>query len=412
MPKKTKSSKVGNKNIKNINNIYSNNEDIKILNNKTKRNNRKLDKNELLKIEQNNFKNNNLNNNNDNELKENSLEDYKNINAGINSDPKDIEFLKNITEDSYNNFGLDNIFCLFESIIDDVFYLIYSNEKKSIISFNLIDNKKIIEVKNAHNKDITNFRHCLDIINNIDLVISISKDDNNIKLWDANFWICLLNIKNINEKGLLYSACFLEENNQIYIITSNKSFGHSDPIKVFDLKGNKIKEINNFNDKTFVIDSYYDDKLNKNYIITGNVGNVKSYCYDNCKIYHKYGNNKRPHTSIVINHNFKIIKLIESSWDGVIRIWNFHSAELLRRINSSNNKIYGICLWNNKYLFVGCYDKTIKLIDIKIGKVVKNLVGHNYEILTIKKLSHPKYGECIISQSWLKEQLKLWINKK
>ena len=41
----------------------------------------------------------------------------------------------------------------------DILYLIYTNENKSILFFDLINNKKIIEIKNAHNKFITNFRY-------------------------------------------------------------------------------------------------------------------------------------------------------------------------------------------------------------------------------------------------------------
>ena len=394
--------------------LYSKNEDIKTLNIKTKRKNSKNDLNNLI------------------ESNEKFLMDpYKNIkenkiNIKIHSDPKDIQFLKDIIEDSFDNFGLDNIFCVFKSV-NNILYLIYSS-LKSIICYNIIDNKKINEIKNAHNKDITNFRHCLDKINHRDLVISISCDDNNIKLWNMNNLKCLLSIKNINKRGDLYSACFLNDNNQIFIITSNKCYGDTDPIKVYDLNGNKIKEIKNSNYKTFSLETYYDNKTNKNFIIAGNVGSIISYDYNLNKIYRKYGsNNRRPYASLIINiFNFEkripeirntsniskeILKLIGSSYDGIIRIWNFHSGELLRRITSSNNKIYGMCLWDNLYLFVGCYDKTIKLIDLKNGKVVKNLEGHNKDVLTIKKIIHPEYGECLISQSLSKDQLKKWINK-
>ena len=54
-------------------------------------------------------------------------------------------------------------------------------------------------------------------------------------------------------------------------------------------------------------------------------------------------------------------------------------------------------LWNNDNLFVGCQDKTIKLINIKNGKTTKILSGDREEVVTIKKIIHPKYGECLIS---------------
>ena len=43
--------------------------------------------------------------------------------------------LNQLTKDSYTNLPLENIFCVFESI-DNIIHLIYSNNVKSIISFN------------------------------------------------------------------------------------------------------------------------------------------------------------------------------------------------------------------------------------------------------------------------------------
>ena len=123
------------------------------------------------------------------------------------------------------------------------------------------------------------------------------------------------------------SACFLKENNQIYVIASNlNKNGNWEYIKVFDLNGQKIKEINNSNEKTVCIGIYYDKILSKNYIITGNSGYIKSYDYNNNQLYHKYNEySNKEHFSIIIHNNKNIIRLIESSTCGYIRIWNFHS---------------------------------------------------------------------------------------
>jgi len=76
--------------------------------------------------------------------------------------PINFKYLKDLVNDAYTHLYIDNTFILFKSI-DDLIYIIYSNNKKSIIAYNLIDNKKIIEIKNAHNENITNFRHYLDL---------------------------------------------------------------------------------------------------------------------------------------------------------------------------------------------------------------------------------------------------------
>ena len=329
------------------------------------------------------------------------------------SDPKNIRFLKEITKDSYSDNILDNTFCAFNSINDNMLYLIYSNKTKSIITYNLIDNKKIFEIKNAHEMLITNFRHYLDKINIIDLILSISANDNNIKIWNFDNFNCLVNLKNINETGKLYSACFLNDNNQILIITSQyrKYLGNiSELIKVFDLNGNKIKEINNSDDRTCFIDNYYDIKLSENYIITGNYDYVKSYDYNQNKILHKYcDDDKQNHYSASIINNSTKKELIESSEDGNIRIWDFYSGNLLKKLKLGNDFLCGICPWDNEYLFVGCEDKTIELIDLNKGIIIKNLIRHRNNVVTIKKVFHQKYGKCLISQGYANDQIKIWI---
>ena len=337
-----------------------------------------------------------------------------NENSVIKINPKDIYFLNDLINNCYTYYPfLDNTFCVFNSV-NDILYLIYANQDKSIISYNIIDNKKINEIKKAHNSYITNFRHHLNKNKKIDLIISISSDDNNIKLWNINNSECLLEIKNINKFGNLYSACFFNYNNDIYIVSSNYNYyGDCEPLKVFDFNGNKIKELVDSNEQTYFIDTYYDNELNINFIITGNKKDVRAYDYINKEIYHKYDDNdNKGHYSVILFSKNDIKYLIESSEDKNIRLWDFHSGELKNKIQVSKNYcLNGFCLWDDKYLFAGCYDKTAKLIDLDKGIIIKTLNGHNSRVLTVKKIIHPEYGESLISQGW-NEKIKLWIKKK
>ena len=325
--------------------------------------------------------------------------------------PKNIGLLSNLVDDSHAFIDLDNSFTVFKAI-NDILYLIYTNKNRSIISYDLNEQKKMLELKNVHKSYITSFNHYFDEINKRDLIISVSKNDNNIKIWNSNNWELIQEITSINNVGWLSSSCFLKENKQIYIITSdlNKD-GDSEHIKVFDLNGQKIKEINNSNERTYITEIFYDDILCKNYIITGNKGYIKSYDYNNNQLYHKYNDNdNKEHFSIILKKDKNIIKLIESSGDGNIRIWNFHSNVLLAKIKC-DCAIYGICLWNDNYLFSGCSDKTIKLIELEKGLIIKSLESHTNKVITMKKIIHPKYGECLISQNWGKSIIKLWGNE-
>jgi len=244
--------------------------------------------------------------------------------------------------------------------------------------------------------------------------LSISSDDNNIRLWNAINWECILNIPNINKEGKIYSGCFLNDDNKNYIITSNFNWQKkkNEKIKIYDFEGNLTKTINNSDIGTFFIDSYYDDILSKNYIITSNINCIRAYDYSKNEVYHNYQEEKNNsnHFDLVINKNKNTIKLIESSKDGDIRIWNFHSGKLLYKI-VLNKFLFGLSLLNDNYLFIGG-DKKIYLLELKNGLIVKTLNGHNLFVCGIKKIIHPKYGECLISQNSWESQIKLWLIDK
>ena len=248
--------------------------------------------------------------------------------------------------------------------------------------------------------------------------MSISGEDNNIKVWniDNDKFDCLVDIKNVNNNGFLYSACILNENNRNYIISSHyyTKNNYCENIKVFDFDQTKIKEINNSNYMTYYIDSYYDKKSKKNYILTCNEGFIKSYDYNINDVYKQYcdsDDNNKGHFNMIVTECKGIIEIIESSFDGNIRIWDFHSGNLLNKIKIYDDCIREICLWNKEYIFVGCDDKTIKLVKIDNGTIIKELEGHKNYVISLKQIIHPKYGQCLISQGLFSDNIKLWINK-
>ena len=104
--------------------------------------------------------------------------------------------------------------------------------------------------------------------------------------------------------------------------------------------------------------------------------------------------------------------MIESCNDGKIRIWNFHSSILIKiiRITKEPYELGFLCLWDNEYLFAGCFN-IIKIVELKTGKIIKNLKGHKYTILYLTTFNHPKYGKSLISQGAHNDGIKLWINK-
>ena len=321
-----------------------------------------------------------------------------------------LKLINEIEDYSYTNEDLNNTFIIVKSL-NNLLYLIYSTNNKSIICYNLNTNQTVNEIHNHHKKPITNFKHYSDIKNNKDLIMSISSKDNNIRIWSLNNWKCLHNLK-VKYFGNIYTTNFINDNNEIYLITNINRDDDLNSIKVLDFNGNIIKNINGTTEIVCFIDVYYDQLFKKNYILFGKLGFCESYDYIKNKIYHRYldknGDHYAAHCSMVINESEKIINLIESSRDGNIRIWDFHTGISLSKIFLGKIWLNGICLWNEKYLFVGCDDHTIKLVDLKNKIVVNTLNGHKNSVLTIKRIFIPLYGDCIISQEKGNSQIKLW----
>ena len=95
----------------------------------------------------------------------------------------------------------------------------------------------------------------------------------------------------------------------------------------------------------------------------------------------------------------------------LIKINYFHLAELIKSINC-NDYLNCLCIWDDEYIFVGCDKKLIKLVNLKSGEIIKELTGHNNYLMDIKKIIHPIYGECLLSQGYNDDQIKLWVIPK
>lgn len=376
--------------------------------------NNKLDDNKNNVLKNNDINDNKFNENIKNETEKDTLENTKTI---------EIDLLNDITTNSYCSNIEDNTFCIFNSFKYNKLYLIYSTKEKSIISYNFDEKKIIKEIKNPHEGEyITNYRHCIN--NNKDIIMSLSLTNNLLRLWDFSNWECLLTIGKIYTKGYLYSCCFLnkdlnnEERNN-YIITG--SIGNNEPIKIFDFNGSLIK---NFDKKTssedvYFIESYFDKNLKKFYIITGNNNYIKSYNFYETNLYKKYcysfDNNSGSHCSCAINENINnnIVKLIDLCYGSdEIYIWNFHTGELFNKIITNGIGSISCCLWDENYFFVGCRDRTIKLFKISKKEPIQSFKGHKNWVSCIKKIKTIEYGECLISQGDLNDQIKLWAYKK
>ena len=349
----------------------------------------------------------NLSNNSKTKENENELSKLKNI-----------HFSKCIVEDATDSGITDlekNLFEAFKSV-NNIPYLVYINRDNTIVFYDLNKNKKKFEIKNAHEGIIDCIRYFLDGINKRDLLLTISYQESNLKIWNINSLECIFDIDSDLDTKYICSANFLYNVNQIKIIVIYDENSLYNKLIIYNLNNDEIEEIKYFHGKTYFLKTYYNKNNNNSYIITGHYDYIISYDYNKGKQYRQYKDGKSlQHTSAALYDKNSEVNLIESCWDGYVRIWNFNSGKLLQKINVIINEeklkkiLNSICFWDNDYIFVGYDGAYIILVDIKNGYVIKKIKDNdNAPVLSIKKIC-TNLGECLITQEFNRNEIKLWV---
>lgn len=206
--------------------------------------------------------------------------------------------------------------------------------------------------------------------------------------------------------SLLYCSCFLYNENKISILIC--CFGEPNEIKILELDG----EISNFpNTKlsTTFIDNFRDLNSNTTYVVTCHKEFMRSYIYNTKTLYKEYKDsnnniiidNKIIFEEILIHNddNDVMLKLISSDSTGYIKVWNFHSGQLLNKINCFRNKSISLSLWNSRYLIGSSVNFFLAIIDLRENKIINAL--HQFKNLgdNIVEVKLPNYGKCIIGRN-------------
>ena len=301
-------------------------------------------------------------------------------------------------------------FCVFETLKKE-FYLIFRINFK-IKCFNLEKMNQINEF-DIFKKQITCIRHYNKIIKNKDLILICIV--NEIKIYD--FYDNLKNIVTIDNKKhiiyLLYNSAFLYNNlNKNYIIVSNFNEKY---LELFDFKGNLIKNICYDNKKgVHFIDIYYDDQINKTFIITNKGFNNKfeicSYIFENENenFYNCFKSN-----NYMKNFQLKRIKNIVflfTSAKNEIFQYDFHQGILHKKItiHDNNIKLNMILIWNENYIFSSSENNQIFLFDINKGILIKQYKHNKKNNLSVYGLKtiNIKNKKYLISQG--KDRIIIW----
>ena len=330
----------------------------------------------------------------------------KNINQKFKNNPKEISFRKNICETAHKTNSIDSVFSVFKSIKGDSL-VIWGTPQYNIECYDLLQEKIIKTVHSAHSNTIFSCRHYLDRKGKRDLAIT-SSYDRSVKVWNIkDNWENIVTIPTAHTGYYIYSVSILcdEKALQNYIITT----APNEYSKVWDFTGKHLRIFGVSNESTYFIDVYYAVKDAKYYILNANSQDVKVYDFKTGQIFKNYkGTPQTWHMSATVIDINKVPTLIESDGNGNLRVWGFHSGELIKTISSGGIiNLRGLCVWNEQYVFSTGSDYQVKLYDITNGVYVKGFPGHKSTACSVEKIVHPLYGECLISHG-LDGNLKLW----
>ena len=327
--------------------------------------------------------------------------------VAFTSNPKSLYYKTNICSSAHRTNSIDKVFCAFNSFQKQTLVVWGNNTHLDFFDINL--NKIVKEINNAHSSTIFCCRHYPYSRKKTDYILTTSLDYS-IKVWNVNTFLCETWIKNAYMRKNIFSACLLlnDYSSHIYIVASSVN----DFMKLYEFNGLYKFSFGSNDCNTFFVNSYFDIKNKKYYVINGNGIDVRSYYGKTGQLYKRYQGLPRCfHTGAVIYETKTEIILIEIDGNGYVRLWNFDTANLIKSIyTNAFLNLRGIVLWSYKYLIVGANDHQVKIIDIKQGKVVKTFKEHLGIICTLERVNTKLYGECLLSQG-LDGTIKLWSSK-
>ena len=359
-----------------INDILNNLENIAEKKVKNKKNIEKSQihfKEESKPIENNNYNdklNNNILNFSINEKKE-----YENkINHEFIMDPNNLKYKLDITTTNTKNGWNDRTIRYFMNNKNNNEYLISGDDDKKVIIWEITNNYNI----------------------NIDIKQIIDTK------YNKNIYSCLL--------------IFPDNIDDIYIVTSsyNESEDCENSTKVYSLNNNKlIKYINKTNNiPIYYLLTWNNKNNNKLYIIQFSYGKILINNLLEGELYSEltYEPESDHFSGFIFSKDNKDY-LCSSATNGFINIWDLYEKKVLDTINIYGSKLSHMIQWNSKYFIVAAREnKIIKLIDIEKKVISEIKSGHTEELISIKKILHPIFGESLLTASRDKK-IKLWTTK-
>ena len=354
------------------------------------------------------------------------IEDYTNKkNYTYNSSPIEFKYKMDICNTN-TSCGWNDMFEIYISYQNNKEYLASPNKNDFNINIISIIENKLVKSLEGHNNRIRTIRYFIKEYDNkngnenkIIYEYLISADDNRIVIiWDIlnNFEI-KQKIDTFYEDDIYSCLISFDENNiNNYIITSTYSTSNdisNSATKIYSLESGEylfyIKESNY--DNIYYLLLWYNKQSKVNYLIQFSYKKIliNSLEPDNNELYAKLVHEpENEHYSGFIFSKDDSEFLCTSCYNGFIHVWNLYTKKIIFVIETKLILCH-IIQWNEKYAIAANFEnKSFIVVDLEEKKIYNDInQEHTMEVKCVKKLLHPKFGECLLSAG-RDNIIKLW----
>ena len=323
----------------------------------------------------------------------------------FDSDPNNLVYKSTISNKSQKSYTIDNVFAVYPSK-DGKTYVISSCNYSFEIECYDITTGKLEKTLKGHSGRIFMIRYFHKKETGDDFLVS-SDEQKTVIVWDLHKFAQLKTFKKCHLNSYIYSALYYYDNaaKKDYIVTSSPD----EFLKIWDLNtGMFVRDIGGQKNYTYSINHVFHKK--EHYIIDANSVSVRVYYTKSANSLYKefVEKNYSWHMSAFTERYKGILTLFESDGNGNIRLWNFETGNLMKKITCPNNQLRGMCLWNDKYILVSSSNSCFIVVDLEEGKETKSIKEHFQSLCCLIKTIHPLYGECLLSSS-IDGTIKLYI---
>ena len=338
-------------------------------------------------------------------------------------------FKENIISNCDCTFGLNESFDVFTSIKDNQNYLIISNKDNNNIEIINMNLKKVVKSIGGNNSKFIFIKYYMNPKDKNEYLITTDKKgiiqvinitDNYNIISQINSPKEFKNSWNFINCALLFNIQIGSKQMDILIVASRARYMEEYPTKIYNMNnGQFLKDISNTKkNKTRFIIPWYNENNQFYYLV--------ECCEDllivvnilHNEVYAKLEEERfKSYSSGFIHRKNEIDYLYVSTSCSEIDIWELMDKTLAQKIKISNKfnniRLYGLLLWKENYLIVNDdTNRALRIIDLNQKKVVSYINNkHKESLRCIKRISHPEFGECLLTGGD-DHTIKLWTIPK